>query len=545
MKHMRAMHELKLCSSLGLLSHISITMMNNCVDFMSTVNQCEVYKYQADCLFANKEFQKAYIFYNKALQTYKSSSKAKLKHDYINLQHLFIDVDIKYKIYQCCMALNKDYEALNVLESISQKSRKPKIHFALAQLYQKMNMEKSAIVNYKEVLKVCPLALDCAIELLRLGEHPNVVISVMNIHCILDWLVPYIKAHGVKYSKDFLKCVPLFEALSSRVNLCGNPSILYDLATSFYTCGNTHAALQSFKACHLQDPNWLLGMDLYAYLLCEDEQSDELDKLSANLFSVSQIHPEPWVAMGYLAKSKGDHSKSLYLATRATELDSTCIQALLLRGVILCLLNEAKIAVTHFRRAMSLAPGRLDCYAELVSCYISEHRNNEAINIAKSALDCVGYIPDSLVLCAAAYLNNLVYNQANQMVERALSLNANHKQAIEIRCTIAQRQEKYSEAIVLLKDAVKNHNSSVLHAMLAECYCKTSRYSEAVNHFNIALSLDSNNAKAKQGLEKIQVLEQDPNFDTCQDGDNVHSQHTAMVEENAVSTVAWPHDDWF
>ena len=539
--HLRKMHEFDLTSSLCLLSHITISMMNNCVDLMTTANHCEVLKYQGDCLYKNCEFKKAYAMYMKALRTYKSASKMKFQ-NFISLQQKVSDADIRYKIYLCCIALNNDEEALSILEDIPQKSREPKVHYAMAKLYRKMNMEKLAIANYKEVLKVCPLALDCAIELLHLGEHPNVVISLVNVYCQLDWLVPYIKAHGVKLNKDFKKAVSFLEALSKHTSLLGNPSILCDLATAYYSSGDSAGALERFKACHLQDSQWLSGMDLYAYLLCEDEQTDELSKLSSSLFSVSQQHPQPWVAMGYFAKLNREHMKAVYLAARAAELDATCVQALLLKGVCLRMVGETKIADTHFRQAMALAPKRLDCYSELVTCYIEEYRNNEALNVAKSALDSVGYTPDALVLCAKAFLHDSSYEQAIRMVDRALKMNSNHKRAIELRCSIALRQKKYDDAIKLLGKAIQSHGSSVFHTMLANCYYETSKYSDAVDHYNIALSLNSNNEEAKEKLDKIHITEQSSAIDS---GQNEELRSQDSTDEGTINAVPWPHDEWF
>ena len=542
-EHMRKMQEFELNSSLFLISHITITMMNNCVDMMTVASQCEVYKFQADCLFENKEFKSAHSMYTKALHLYKNAAKMKSKQHLISLQQVVSDTELRYKMYQCSLALHNDYEALCALEDIPPKSRVPKVHYAMAKLYQQMNMEKSAIINYKEVLKACPLALDCAVELLRLGEHPNIVISILNIHCPFDWVVPYIKAHGVKLSKEYVKSVSAFEALSKRKSLSGNPSILCDLALSCYLVGDRESALQNFKSCHLQDQLWLRGMDLYAYLLCEDEQCDELDKLSSSLFSSSQLHPESWIAMGYLAKLKNDPKKAVYLAARAADLDVSSVQALLLKGVCLRMLGEAKkIAVIHFRQAMALAPNRIDCYSELVSCYTEDQRHNEALNIAKTALDSVGYTPDSLVLCASTYVSDSSYDQATRMIDRALNINPYHLGAIQLRCKIALRQEKYKDVIEILRDAIQRHGNSGLHTMLANCFLQTSKYSEAVDHFNIALSLNSNNAEAKAGLNKVYVIEQNKSF-TLHQNEETRSQDIAV--DDTINTVSWPHDDWF
>ncbi|CAK8696789.1 unnamed protein product [Clavelina lepadiformis] len=542
MEQLRKMHMLGLYTSTELLSSLMITMAKNCHDFFTMVNQCEMLMYNADFLFENKEYQKAEAVYHKALQLFKSIPKGKQKHTVLGLPQGISDIDIKFKIHKCCILLNNDSDALSILESISQKQRSMKVSLCLAKLYQKLNLEKQAVACYKEVLRNCPLALDCAIELLQLGEHPNVVISIMNINCSLDWLVPFIKAHGLRLNKDLNKSVVAFEGLTRRVSLNGNVDLLCSLASSCYHAGNTSAALQHFKSAVFQNPYRLKDMDLYAYLLSEDDQNEELEKLALKMISVSQHHPEPWIALGYHAKSKGDFTKAMYLATRATDLNSKCVQALLLKGVSLCKSGEVRTAVTYLRHAMLTAPNRLDCYAELVNAHKQDQRNNEALNVAKSALDAVGCTPDAIVLWAwASLFDSSSHDQVIRLVERALSINPDHRRAIEIRCMIADKQKKYDDAIKVLLDAIQRNGSSIYHTMLADFFVRISKFSDAVEHYNISLSINPNSAEAKAGLDKIESLEQSDTFEGDQDEELVGNDQ----EENRITGVPWPHDDWF
>jgi len=550
LEQLRYMHSVQLYSSTSLLSSYVITMMKNCVDLLDPVNQCEILMYNADCHFENREFSKAEVTYRKAMTAFKAITKNKGKMHLANLD--LSDVHIKYKIYQCCSEMKNDDGALNALESIPRKQRTVKISLVLAKLYQKREMDRPAITCYKDVLKHCPLALDCFVELLKLGEQPDDLLGMIPSNCNLEWLPTFFKAHACILSKDYPKRVLTFTALNQQAGLSGNPDLLCDLAESCYRSADISTAMQHFNTLHLQDPHWLKGMDLYAYLLSEDGHPAELEKLATHLFSISEVHAEPWTAMGYHAKCNGDYTKAVYLAAKAVELDSFNNQALLLKGASLRMLGEAKVAVSHFKHALKLAPNRLEPYREIMNCYIQENRKNEAVAVAKNAVRILGSYPDSLALYASALMSDPgSYDKVIKITEQALALDPNHKAAIEIRCNITQRQQNYDETIRFLLRAIQQHGCSNLHTMLADCYIHVSKYSDAVDHYNIALSLNPNCTEAKEGLEKIHGIEyglshgsehEDSHEQFINEDDDVDGDDNLHV----ATTIDWPHETpWF
>lgn len=64
------------------------------------------------------------------------------------------DIDIKYNIHVCLIQMKCYDEALTILQSIPVKQRTPKVNMSLAKLWQQTGSERSAIVAYKEVLRV-------------------------------------------------------------------------------------------------------------------------------------------------------------------------------------------------------------------------------------------------------------------------------------------------------------------------------------------------------------------------------------------------------
>lgn len=43
---------------------------------------------------------------------------------------------------------------------------------------------------------------------------------------------------------------------------------------------------------------WLLGMDVYGYLMAREGHLDDVEVLGGRLFNISDQHAEPWVISG-------------------------------------------------------------------------------------------------------------------------------------------------------------------------------------------------------------------------------------------------------
>lgn len=141
--------------------------------------------YHADSLFNLEEYVQAESVYRQILQLKKYISKAKSTSKLPELQNdITNDVEIKYKVYLCCMKQKLKHNAIEVLESIQARLRNPKINMALANLYLESGLERPAITAYKEVLREAPLSLEAAENLLRLGVQ---VIYEYNFYCLFSY----------------------------------------------------------------------------------------------------------------------------------------------------------------------------------------------------------------------------------------------------------------------------------------------------------------------------------------------------------------------
>lgn len=123
-----------------------------------------------------REFLQAENLYRQALQLRKvilnkSNTKNSNSKTAENRSELTSDIDIKYKIYSCCVALKQKKAAADILQTVAARQRTAKINMALGNIYKEVGMERSAITCFKEVLRECPLAVDAMENLLKLGVN--------------------------------------------------------------------------------------------------------------------------------------------------------------------------------------------------------------------------------------------------------------------------------------------------------------------------------------------------------------------------------------
>lgn len=121
-------------------------------------------------MYYTQQYSQAENQYRQALQLKKVISKSRNSNKINdNPKDISSEVDIKYKIHLCCLALKQRKGAADILQSIPARQRTPKIYMALGNIYKEVGMERSAVTCYKEVLRECPLALGAVEILLKLG----------------------------------------------------------------------------------------------------------------------------------------------------------------------------------------------------------------------------------------------------------------------------------------------------------------------------------------------------------------------------------------
>ncbi|XP_019638090.1 PREDICTED: anaphase-promoting complex subunit 7-like [Branchiostoma belcheri] len=524
-EQVKELHAEGLYSNLKILASMLLTMTDHSTDMFSPMCKYQLQAYFADSLYETLEYKRAEAMYRKALQQRKAASKnnrAKTSSSTPPQQWQPSEVELKYKIYQCHMHLKESRDAMSILESVPAKQRTAKVNMALGKLYQKAGMERSAISCFKEVLRQCPLSLEAILCLLALGvkvaEVAGMTMAGVQGLQNSEWLSSWIKGHAYLSTKDYSRAINTFNTLDKKTLLRDNLEVLGALGDSFYKANDYKNAIAKFERIHMLDPYLLKGMDLYASLLAKENKADELQQLGTALFQVSDRQPEPWITLGYHCACVKRHTRAIYFAAKAYQLNQESVQALLLKGSTLQQIEKTQEAILHYREVMRMVPDRLESYEGLVECYLSNGRNREAVSVALNACKTLGYTPSTLTLYASVLMEDPPsQDKAKSTLDRALSIKPDYLKAVTMKVKILQIKQKYEEAIELLRSQLVNQSLCVLHQLLGDCLSAVSDYQEALDQYSIALSIDPTDQKSLEGLQRIE--KNGNNLEASQDED--------------------------
>uniref|UniRef100_A0A7N8X8P8 Anaphase promoting complex subunit 7 n=1 Tax=Mastacembelus armatus TaxID=205130 RepID=A0A7N8X8P8_9TELE len=572
--HVRDMAAAGLHSNVRILSSLLLTMSNNNPELFSPAQKYQLLVYHADAIFHDKEYRNAACKYSMALQQKKVLSKtSKVRSSTggaasnIQAQSLPSEIEVKYKIAECYTILKLDKDAIAVLDGIPSRQRTPKINMMLANLYRKAGQERSAVTSYKEVLRQCPLALDAIIGLLSLSvkgaEVASMTMDVIQTIPNLDWLSVWIKAYAFIHAGDNQRAINTICSLEKKSLLRDNVDLLVSLADVYFRAGDTKNAILKFEQAQMLDPYLIKGlksyliskqhpccgrMDVYGYLMAREGHLEDVEVLGGRLFNISDQHAEPWVISGCHSFYSKRYSRALYLGAKAIQLNSNSVQALLLKGAALRNMGRVQEAIIHFREAMRLAPSRLDCYEGLIDCYLASNGIREAMGMANNIYKTLGANAQTLTILATVCLEDPVTQEkAKTLLDKALAQRPDYTKAVVKKAELLSREQKYEEGIALLRNALANQSDCVLHRMLGDFLVAVNDYQEAMDQYSIALSLDPNDQKSLEGMQKMEKEESPTDATVELDGDDMEgSGEDGDLEGSDSEAAQWAdQEQWF
>ncbi|XP_066545739.1 anaphase-promoting complex subunit 7 isoform X1 [Amia ocellicauda] len=557
--HVREMAAAGLHSNVRILSSLLLTMSNNNPELFSPAHKYQLLVYHADALFHDKEYRNAACKYSMALQQKKVLSKtSKVRPSTgstassLQAQSLPSEIEVKYKIAECYTILKLDKDAIAVLDGIPSRQRTPKINMMLANLYRKAGQERSAVTSYKEVLRQCPLALDAIIGLLSLSvkgaEVASMTMDVIQSIPNLDWLSVWIKAYAFIHAGDNLRAINTICSLEKKSLLRDNVDLLVSLADLYFRAGDTKNSILKFEQAQMLDPYLIKGMDVYGYLMAREGHLEDVEVLGGRLFNISDQHAEPWVISGCYSFYSKRYSRALYLGAKAIQLNSNSVQALLLKGAALRNMGRVQEAIIHFREAMRLAPCRLDCYEGLIDCYLASNGIREAMGMANNIYKTLGANAQTLTILATVCLEDpMTQEKAKTLLDKALAQRPDYIKAVVKKAELLSREQKYEEGIALLRNALANQSDTVLHRILGDFLVAVNDYQEAMDQYSIALSLDPNDQKSLEGMQKMEKEESPTEATVEEDVDDMEgSGEDGDLEGSDSEAAQWAdQEQWF
>lgn len=556
----RQLHDLQLFDDVKSLASMVLSLIENNPEFLSTQQKYHLMVYQAEAFFHSKDYKKSEYLYDQALQVKKSLNKSKVKKEPLNrlvfksdgkvpVIDILSEVEVRYKLHLCMCYNKQPYEAILVLEDMTLKQRTPKINLALAKLHQLTGSDRSAITHYKEVLRECPLSLEAAKGLMSLGvsgpELTNLMMNGLNSLSNFEWLNSWIKAQTHSHNHEYSTAIPIYKSLDCKPYLRDNVDLLCNLGEAYFLNGDYIMAMTTLHRAQLLDQYLLRCMDILAFLYAHEKKVVELNRLTTSLMSITDQAPEPWVAVGYYCLATKKVTRAVYFAQKAYQLDNQCIEAFLLKGTALLQLKKYQEAILHYGEALRKAPNRYELHKGWLQCYMATHRMREAVSYAGQAYKQLGANARSLTLYASVLAKEpLSVEKAKGYLEKALKLEPSHLEAVYLLAEIFSKQQQFDKAIELVRKQLKEQSTIHLHLLMGDLLSQVNEHQEALDQYSIALSMDSNNQKAREGIERVEKHATDLGLDSTYDVDveDIITDNEAELDGSDIES-AWSDTD--
>ncbi|KAF3850645.1 hypothetical protein F7725_012416 [Dissostichus mawsoni] len=301
-------------------------------------------------------------------------------------------------------------------------------------------------------------------------------------------------AEVASMTMDVIQSIPNLEWLSKKSLLRDNVDLLVSLADVYFRAGDTKNAILKFEQAQMLDPYLIKGMDVYGYLMAREGHLEDVEVLGGRLFNISDQHAEPWVISGCHSFYSKRYSRALYLGAKAIQLNSNSVQALLLKGA----------ALRNMGRTLT-------------------------------------------ILATVCLEDPVTQEKAKTLLDKALAQRPDYTKAVVKKAELLSREQKYDEGIALLRNALANQSDCVLHRMLGDFLVAVNDYQEAMDQYSIALSLDPNDQKSLEGMQKMEKEESPTDATVELDGDDMEgSGEDGDLEGSDSEAAQWAdQEQWF
>lgn len=517
-------------------------------------DELHITKYHADSLFALGQYFNAEKYYKKCIMMRKEISSNKHMKSSEKCNDLPKDADLKYKAHSCLLSLNQRNEALEVLQSIKCKHRDAKINMALGTLLMENGKDRLAAGAFKEVLEECPLSIEAAENLLKLGIKGADVNSftVESTHDI-TWINMWLKAHTQLHSRDFWGAIESFKLLDIPQFLRDNVQLLIIMGYCYHYMCEDQKAIEVLQRAYKIDMNMKHGLDLLSTLLVysdDETHSDFLESLIPQTDSNSWS-PEHWVVFANYMRNCKNYEKAGLFAHKAFMIGGANNEdVLFVKAFCFFKMGKYEDAIATSTEAIKICPYRLDIHKNLVYSYLKLEKVKEAEAMAVNACRETNNCPLSLKLHAKVLLKDPNGNSkaVKKLLEKAVSIpHESSNKTVILLAIFFQQQCQYELAEQLILKKINQSPCSRLYQILGDSYTNMAREEEAFECYATSLRLDPTNRRAVEALNMLMPNfsnnKNDSYYTTC-DGDTSHPSQSTLASDRDVESDPeyWPNN---
>ncbi|XP_055261211.1 anaphase-promoting complex subunit 7 isoform X2 [Moschus berezovskii] len=343
----------------------------------------------------------------------------------------------------------------------------------------------------------------------------------------------------LKQDKD---AIAILDGIPSRQR---TPKINMMLANLYKKAGQERPSVTSYKEVLRQCP---LALDAILGLLSLSVKGAEVASMTMNV--IQTVPNLDWLSVwikAYAFVHVGDNSRAINTIC-SLEKKSLLRDNVDLLGSLADLYFRAgdnKNSVLKFEQAQMLDPYLIK---GLIECYLASNSIREAMVMANNVYKTLGANAQTLTLLATVCLEDPVTQEkAKTLLDKALSQRPDYIKAVVKKAELLSREQKYEDGIALLRNALANQSDCVLHRILGDFLVAVNEYQEAMDQYSIALSLDPNDQKSLEGMQKMEKEESPTDATQEEDVDDMEgSGEEGDLEGSDSEAAQWAdQEQWF
>ncbi len=196
-----------------------------------------------------------------------------------------------------------------------------------------------------------------------------------------------------------------------------------------------------------------------------------------------------WLTRGFCERER--FTEALGALDRAIAIDNTKPAHHCLRADVLLRLGRLKEAVQEAQAVLDLEPNHWHSFQQMIRAAIGMGRVQDAEAYVKKLIRLAPAEPDALRIASSFYAGHDRLDQALELVDRALDIDAANKKAHELRGFVLFKMEKYDLASEELRLSASHRTKSVpTHCRLADSLLLSGEWEEAIQVAERLIEID-------------------------------------------------------
>ncbi|KAF9110489.1 Anaphase-promoting complex subunit 7 [Mortierella sp. AM989] len=413
------------------------------------------------------------------------------------------DTEIDYAV--SCFKSGHYTAAGEVIFKIPESCRTINVYLLLAKLDRKKVNILPEKACWECIAEIQPLAIEAYVKLLYLHVPLAILLNMIPSDSPeKQWMKLYLQGTENFVRMKFQNALSDFSALNEKYP--DNIDIKLKMALCLKRLGKIVRSCFMYSQVRKLDNHVLKDMYHYGVCLKQLSKAMYLNKLASELLSCNDLHPDSWCVQALYWEVRGDKEKALQMVSRALQIHPDHCGALQLRGQLYMESSPLK-ALQSFREVYKIEKD-IVTYEGLVNTYILMERLPEAVDMAKEAKK---LMPDSAH--ALAIYGTAIYHAGEEGNEaardtllEALRMDPGCVQAASCLVLVYENQGLYEEAIQILDQQIDFQPPDLIHVKKAEIYSAMEQWELALSSYQSALSSNSSNARAREGLLQVEKI---------------------------------------